>query len=120
MSNLQLERNSHEERDLLDDVLPHEPYYNSDFQASLEGGVALASAIADCLASRDLTGPGDPALSNLLENATELSRFNAPATRIIGVVGDSAAGQIIQTFVVLVLTLSSRKKQPYQLPCWRV
>ncbi len=76
----------------LDEVLPSEPYYNTGFQLSLRDGVDLAKAVLRCLEGSREAQKADSSLSAILRSAKELSCFDAPATRIIGIVGDSATG----------------------------
>jgi hypothetical protein len=77
-----------------DEVLPCEPYYNTGFQISLRDGVDLAKAVVQCLEKSSEAQKEDTALNGILKSAQELSHYDAPATRTIGIVGDSAAGEV--------------------------
>lgn len=78
--------------DVKDEVPPSEPYFNSAFQEALKKGLRLAGKVAACLQQCDLTQKVDSDLHKLYRTAMELESFESPATRTIGIVGDSATG----------------------------
>lgn len=78
--------------DVKDEIPPSEPYFDSAFQEALKKGLRLAGKIAPCLQQCDLALKADSDLHKLYRTARELESFESPATRTIGVVGDSATG----------------------------
>jgi hypothetical protein len=99
-----------------DEVLPLEPYYNKGFQISLRDGVEIAKAAVKCLENSTEARKPDSGLGGILQSALELSHFDAPATRTIGVVGDSAAGDFDWVFEWPALAdVECRKEQSHQL-----
>ena len=91
-----------EELDLGDDFLPYDveaeplpqgPYANRDYQKAVKAGKDLAEKVVDHL--RNCTTASQPSaqLYNIQKRAEELQRFDSPATRTIGLIGDSGAGE---------------------------
>lgn len=78
--------------DVKDEVPPSEPYFDPAFQKALKNGLQLAGKVGACLQQCDLAQKVDSDLHKLFKTARELESFESPATRIIGIVGDSATG----------------------------
>lgn len=78
--------------DVKDEIPPQEPYFDPAFQEALKKGLKLAGKIAACLQKCDLAHKVDSDLHKLYRTARELESFESPATRTIGIVGDSATG----------------------------
>ena len=92
--------------DVKDEIPPSEPYFDAAFQAALKKGLRLAGRIAACLQQCDLAQKVDSDLHKLYRTATELESFESPATRTIGIVGDSATGiaHLKETIGILLRT----------------
>lgn len=78
--------------DVKDEIPPREPYFDPAFQKALKNGLQLAGKIAACLQQCDLAHKVDSDLNKLYRTARQLESFESPATRTIGIVGDSATG----------------------------
>lgn len=78
--------------DVKDEIPPPEPYFDPAFQKALKKGLQLAGKIAACLQRCDLSHQVDSDLHKLYRTSRELESFESPATRTIGIVGDSATG----------------------------
>ncbi len=78
--------------DVKDEVPPQEPYFDPAFQEALKDGLQLAGKIAACLQQCDLAHKEDSDLHKLWSSARQLKSFESPATRTIGIAGDSATG----------------------------
>ncbi|KAI9879730.1 MAG: hypothetical protein M1830_007515 [Pleopsidium flavum] len=79
--------------DVKDEKPPSEPYFDPAFQEALKKGVGLAGKIAARLEQCELAHKVDSDLYKLYRSARELESFESPATRTIGLVGDSATGK---------------------------
>ena len=77
-----------------DEALPLEPFYDKEFQTCLKSGKAIADSIHASLGACSLTIQSDSELGRLRASADRLRFYESPATRRIGIVGDSAAGAI--------------------------
>ncbi|KAL8647071.1 MAG: hypothetical protein Q9210_005769 [Variospora velana] len=73
--------------------LPSEPFFQRDFQRCLNSGRGIANAVHTTLAQCSLSTQTGSELSHLRDSANALRSFASPATRIVGIVGDSAAGK---------------------------
>ncbi|KAL8649989.1 MAG: hypothetical protein Q9226_005335 [Calogaya cf. arnoldii] len=75
-----------------DEALPVMPVFDKKFQSCLKSGKAIADSIHANLNTCSLA-EGDSELGRLRAAAGRLRSFESPATRLIGIVGDSAAGK---------------------------
>ncbi|KAI4143217.1 MAG: hypothetical protein LQ341_002975 [Variospora aurantia] len=73
--------------------LPPEPFFQKDFQRCLNSGRGIANAVHTTLAQCSLSTHTGSELSHLRDSANALRSFASPATRLVGIVGDSAAGK---------------------------
>lgn len=78
--------------DVKDEIPPRGPYFDPAFQEALKKGLQLAGKIATRLQQCGLAHKVDSDLYKLYRTARELESFESPATRTIGIVGDSATG----------------------------
>ncbi|KAL8696199.1 MAG: hypothetical protein Q9224_002922 [Gallowayella concinna] len=76
-----------------DEALPLEPYFDQEFQNCLKTGKAIAGAVCKDLSTCSLATQSNTELGRLRAVADRLSSFESPATRFVGIVGDSAAGK---------------------------
>ena len=77
-----------------DEALPVMPAFDKRFQDCLKSGKAIADGIHAGLSACSLPTEGDSELARLRASAARLKSYESPATRFIGIVGDSAAGTI--------------------------
>ena len=91
-----------EELDLGNDFLPYEveaeplppgPFADRDYQNAVKAGKHLASSVADHLRLCEKASQASTQLYKIQKRAEDLQRFDSPATRTIGLIGDSAAGE---------------------------
>lgn len=75
-----------------DEALPAMPVFDKRFQDCLKSGKAIADGIHAGLNACSLATEGDSELGRLRARAARLKSYESPATRFIGIVGDSAAG----------------------------
>ncbi|KAL8994209.1 MAG: hypothetical protein Q9169_005755 [Polycauliona sp. 2 TL-2023] len=75
-----------------DETLPAIPVFDKKFQDCLKSGKAIAGSIHAGLSACSLAIEGNSELARLRASAGRLRVFESPATRLIGIVGDSAAG----------------------------
>ncbi|KAL8846664.1 MAG: hypothetical protein Q9221_008271 [Calogaya cf. arnoldii] len=75
-----------------DEALPVMPVFDKKFQSCLKSGKAIADSIHANLNTCSLA-EGDSELGRFRATAGRLRSFESPATRLIGIVGDSAAGK---------------------------
>ncbi|KAL8864708.1 MAG: hypothetical protein Q9198_009693, partial [Flavoplaca austrocitrina] len=76
-----------------DEPLPVMPVFDKRFQDCLKSGKAIADYIHAGLDACSLATEGDSELGRLRARAARLRSYESPATRFIGIVGDSAAGK---------------------------
>ncbi|KAL8868691.1 MAG: hypothetical protein Q9174_004824, partial [Haloplaca sp. 1 TL-2023] len=76
-----------------DEALPVTPVFDKRFQDCLKSGKAIADAIHTSLSACSLAADGGSELGRVRANAARLKSYESPATRLIGIVGDSAAGK---------------------------
>ncbi|KAL8662726.1 MAG: hypothetical protein Q9168_008214, partial [Polycauliona sp. 1 TL-2023] len=76
-----------------DETLPVMPVFDKKFQDCLKSGKAIAGEIHAGLSVCSLAIEGNSELGRLRAVAGRLKSFASPATRLIGIVGDSAAGK---------------------------
>ena len=72
--------------------LPEGPFANRDYQNAVKAGKHLAKNVADHLRKCTTAPQVSTQLYKIQKRAKELQRFDSPATRTIGLLGDSAAG----------------------------
>ena len=91
-----------EELDLVNDFLPYNveaeplppgPFADRDYQNAVKVGKNLARKVADHLRPCETASQASTQLYRIQKRAEELQRFDSPATRTIGLIGDSAAGK---------------------------
>ena len=91
-----------EELDLSNDFLPYNvkaeplppgPFADRDYQNAVKAGKDLARNVADHLRLCETASQTSTQLYKIRKRAEELQRFDSPATRTIGLIGDSAAGE---------------------------
>lgn len=91
-----------EELDLDDGFLPYKveaeplppgPFADRDYQNAVKAGKDLARNVADHLGICKTASQASSHLYKIHKRAEELQRFDSPATRTIGLIGDSAAGK---------------------------
>ncbi|KAL8950134.1 MAG: hypothetical protein Q9222_003811 [Ikaeria aurantiellina] len=76
-----------------DEALPSEPFFNKDFHKCLKSGREIAKNVHEGLSACSLATQNASELSRLRATAERLMSFESPASRLIGIVGDSAAGK---------------------------
>ncbi|KAL8749362.1 MAG: hypothetical protein Q9199_007731 [Rusavskia elegans] len=76
-----------------DEALPVMPVFDKKFQSCLKSGKAIADSIHANLSACSLAIEGGSELGRLRASAGRLRSFESPATRLVGIVGDSAAGK---------------------------
>ncbi|KAI4276084.1 MAG: hypothetical protein L6R38_005746 [Xanthoria sp. 2 TBL-2021] len=76
-----------------DEALPVMPVFDKKFQSCLKSGKAIADSVHANLSTCSLAIEGDSELGRLRASAGRLRSFESPATRLVGIVGDSAAGK---------------------------
>lgn len=89
--------------------LPSEPFFQRDFQRCLNSGRGIANAVHTTLAQCSPSTHTGSELSHLRDSANALRSFASPATRLVGIVGDSAAG--IHTAYQRTSKLLTRSRQ---------
>jgi len=92
-SNTTRERTARGRYDVKDEKPPNEPYFNEQFQKALQKGKQIAGRIRDTLQACELAEDRESHMYSIIETATELHRFDAPAVCTIGIVGDSGVGK---------------------------
>lgn len=95
--------------DVTDEIPPSEPYFDPAFQEALKKGTQLAGSIAETLGRSGLAHTVGSDLHKIYSTAKDLEGFQSPATRTIGIVGDSAAGNHARC---LPLTTPARWAKP--------
>ncbi|KAL8782106.1 MAG: hypothetical protein Q9213_005676 [Squamulea squamosa] len=76
-----------------DEPLPTEPFFSKDFQKCIKSGKAMANDVYVSLGTCSLATQSSPELGRIRASADKLRNFESPVTRLIGIVGDSAAGK---------------------------
>jgi hypothetical protein len=79
--------------DVNDEALPPLPFSDRNYQNALRVGIRLAREIFDCLTQCEVANKSDTQLYKIKQKAELLQNFDCPASRTIGIVGDSAAGK---------------------------
>ena len=91
-----------EELDLGEDFLPYNveaeplppgPFADRDYQNAVKAGKDLAGNVAAWLGICKTASQNSTQLYKIQKRAEELEKFDSPATRTIGLIGDSAAGK---------------------------
>jgi hypothetical protein len=76
-----------------DERPPNEPYFTEQFQRALQNGKYIAGRIKDTLQACKLAEDGESHVFEMIQTATELRNFDAPAVCTIGIMGDSGVGK---------------------------
>lgn len=92
-SSIVRERTAHSRYNVKDERPPNEPYFNEQFQKALQKGKHIAGRIKDTLKACELAEDRESHVYSMIETATELHNFDAPAVCTIGIVGDSGVGK---------------------------
>jgi len=79
--------------DVKDEIPPHEPYFDEQFQNALQRGKGIAASIADALEACELAKDLESQVHKMIQIANDLSIFDAPTVCTIGIVGDSGVGE---------------------------
>ena len=74
------------------EALPVMPVFDKGFQDCLKSGKAIADGIHGSLSACGLVTDSSSELGRLRASAASLKSYESPASRLIGIVGDSAAG----------------------------
>lgn len=74
------------------EALPPNPCFDRDYQQALMKAKRLAGDVCNHLSQCGVASRVDTQLYKIKQRALQLNRFDSPASRTIGVVGDSAAG----------------------------
>ena len=91
-----------EELDLSNEFLPYNveaeplppgPFADRDYQNAVKAGKDLARDVANYLRLSKTASQTSTQLYKIQKRAEELQRFDSPATRTIGLIGDSGAGE---------------------------
>ncbi|KAL8884624.1 MAG: hypothetical protein Q9215_007377 [Flavoplaca cf. flavocitrina] len=106
-----------------DEPLPVMPVFDKKFQDCLKSGKAIADYIHAGLDACSLATEGDSELGRLRARAARLRSYESPATRFIGIVGDSAAdlahkddhGSAVTSFVTEYHRRSLRHEAPFTI-----
>lgn len=80
--------------DTRDERLPSERFFDRHFQQCLKSGKELAEALHIGLSQCSLSSQPNSELGRLRTLADKLRNFESPATRRVGIVGDSGAGKL--------------------------
>ena len=75
-----------------DEPLPPLPFSDRNYQNALRSGITLARETFDCLNQCEVANKANTQLYKIRQRAETLQNFDCPASRTIGIVGDSAAG----------------------------
>ena len=70
------------------------PYYDSTFQKAFKSAISVVGNMSRNLEKYESSKSVDSDLQRILEKAKAMGNFQNPASQIIGIVGDSAAGII--------------------------
>ena len=84
---------------VLDEPLPPGPFSDRDYQNALKSAKALTGDIFTNLSHCDWSARPGTQLHKIKQRAETLYRVDNPATRTIGIVGDSAAGKETERFL---------------------
>lgn len=78
--------------DVNDKTLPPLPFSDRNYQNALRSGITLARETFDCLNQCEVPNKTNTQLYKIRQRAETLQNFDCPASRTVGIVGDSAAG----------------------------
>lgn len=78
---------------MVDELPPQERFHEPVFQQSFSSAKHLMANLVGVLASSSLHNEPDSAMQRLYQQAIDLSRFQYPSTRTMGLVGDSGVGK---------------------------
>jgi hypothetical protein len=76
-----------------DERPPNEPYFTEQFQRALQNGKYIAGRIKYTLQACELAEDRESHVFEMIQTATELHNFDAPAVCTIGIMGDSGVGK---------------------------
>jgi hypothetical protein len=76
-----------------DERPPNEPYFTEQFQRALQNGKYIAGRIKGTLQACELAEDRESYVFEMIQTATELHNFDAPAVCTIGIMGDSGVGK---------------------------
>lgn len=76
-----------------DEEPPQEQFHEPDFQREFANAKKLVADLANVLASSSLHNEAESRIRALYLQAVDLSRFQNPSTRTVGLVGDSGVGK---------------------------
>ncbi|KIX08785.1 uncharacterized protein Z518_03442 [Rhinocladiella mackenziei CBS 650.93] len=76
-----------------DEEPPHERFHEPEFQRELAHSRDLVGDLVNILASSSLHNESESRIRTLYLQAVDLSRFQHPSTRTVGLVGDSGVGK---------------------------
>lgn len=79
--------------EVLDEPLPPGPFSDRDYQNALKSAKALTGDIFQKLSQCEWSARPGTQLYNIKQRAEALNKLDNPASRTIGIVGDSAAGK---------------------------
>ncbi|KAL8773729.1 MAG: hypothetical protein Q9209_001497 [Squamulea sp. 1 TL-2023] len=109
-----------------DEPLPTEPFFSKEFQKLIKSGKAMANDVYVSLGTCSLATQSSPELGRVRASANKLRKFESPVTRLIGIVGDSAAdipdlahkddhGSAVTSFVTEYHRRSSQHAAPFTI-----
>lgn len=78
---------------VVDELPPQERFHEPVFQQSFSSAKHLMANLVSVLASSSLHNEPDSTMQRLYQQAIDLSRFQYPSTRTMGLVGDSGVGK---------------------------
>ncbi len=78
--------------DVADEEPPHAPFHEPEFQQAFADAKKLVGDLASVLASSSLHREADSRIRALYQQAIDLSHFQSPIARTVGLVGDSGVG----------------------------
>lgn len=82
-------------QDLDDEDPPDTPFFDTEFQATMKATNALVERLTSVLKEGHLAHKSSSGLQKLSQEAEGLCHFDCPATRTIGLVGESGAGMVL-------------------------
>lgn len=92
------------------EALPPNPCFDRDYQQALRTAKTLAGNVHNELSQCEMANGAGTQLHRITQRAAQLSRFDSPASRTIGIVGDSAAGTSLLLFYLTPLMKRFREK----------
>ena len=74
------------------EALPLNPCFDRDYQRAVKRATMLAGNVCTHLSQCEVANRVDSQLYKIKQRASQLNRFDSPASRTVAIVGDSAAG----------------------------